>query len=72
MEDRYYLRIQGEKFGFLIGTGLELHEEVDTEITKEVYEEFKKLQSEGKEFRVKHNSSGSELFDLLEVVEWQI
>ena len=60
----YYIRIKNDKFGFVVDG---IHEilETDIKITETEYIEFFKLQSEGKQFRVK-DSNGKTLFDILE------
>ena len=63
----YYLRINGDEFGFVLE---KLHEikESDISITKDDYLSFFRLQEKGKEFKVKNNPTGDELFDYIEEV----
>lgn len=66
MENNYYIRIQGEKFGFIVESIHEIDESVDHAVTQEEYDMFFKLQGEGKQFRVKNVPTGETLFDLIE------
>ncbi len=65
MEDKYYLRVQNGTFGFVIEG---IHEIVgtDIEVTIEDYNQFFKMQNEGKQFRLKATSTGDGLFDFVE------
>lgn len=51
MGTKYYLRIQEEKFGFVV-EGIHEIKENDISITQEEYDKFFELQSQGKQFRV--------------------
>lgn len=64
-KDKYYLRIDNNKFGFITK---EIHEikDTDIEITYEDYNKFFELQSQGKQFRLKEISTGNMLFDYIE------
>ena len=66
MENNYYIRIQGEKFGFVVDGVHDILSDVDHAITNEDYNRSFELQSEGKQFRVKDVPTGEELFDLIE------
>lgn len=67
MEDnKYYVRIQEDKFGFVVDGIHEIDEVIDHAITQEEYDKFFELQSEGKQFRVKSTTTGETLFDLIE------
>lgn len=65
MEDKYYLRIEDNSFGFVIE---EIHDikETDIPVSNEDYDKFFKLQSQGKEFRLKETPTGTGLFDYIE------
>lgn len=65
MEDRYYLRIEGDTFGFVV-EGIHDIKEADIKIAQEEYDKFFKLQSEGKQFRLKETPTGAGLFDYIE------
>lgn len=64
MEDKYYLRIDGD-FGFVVDT---IHEikETDIEISIDDYDTFFEMQSQGKQFKLKNNPTGTGLFDYIE------
>ena len=66
MENNYYIRIQGEKFGFIVEGIHDIEETIDHKVTNEDYKTFFDLQSEGKQFRVKNVPTGETLFDLIE------
>lgn len=66
MENNYYVRIQGEKFGFIVEGIHDIDETIDHKVTNEDYNTFFDLQSEGKQFRVKEVATGETLFDLIE------
>ena len=66
MENNYYIRIQGEKFGFVVDGVHDILADVDHAITNEDYDRFFELQSKGKQFRVKDVPTGEGLFDLIE------
>ena len=66
MENKYYVRIQGEKFGFVLEGMHEIFQDIDYPITKEEHEEFFVRQSNGTQFRVVHEPLGTGLFDLIE------
>ncbi|MDU6304741.1 MAG: hypothetical protein E6585_23985 [Serratia marcescens] len=67
--NKYYLRIQGEKFGFVVEGIHEIDGTIDHELTQEEYNKFFELQGEGKQFRLKENPTGDMLFDYLEEYE---
>ena len=60
-----FLRIENNNFGFVVDT---IHEILDTDIkiTNEDYNSFFELQSQGKQFKIKENPTGTGLFDYLE------
>lgn len=60
----YYIRIDNDKFGFVVN---DIHEILDTDIkiSDEDYNKFFKLQSQGKQFRIK-NQQSTTLFEILE------
>ena len=66
MENNYYVRIQEQKFGFLVDGIHDIDETIDHKVTNEDYKTFFDLQSEGKQFRVKEAPTGETLFDLIE------
>ena len=66
MENNYYVRIQEQKFGFIVEGIHDIEETIDHAITNEDYKTFFELQSEGKQFRVKEAPTGETLFDLIE------
>lgn len=66
MENNYYVRIQEQKFGFLVDGIHDIDETIDHKVTSEDYKTFFELQSEGKQFRVKEAPTGETLFDLIE------
>lgn len=66
MENNYYLRIQENKFGFVVDGIHDILADVDHAVTNEDYKTFFDLQSEGKQFRVKETPTGETLFDLIE------
>lgn len=66
MENNYYIRIQEQKFGFIVEGIHVIDETIDRKITNEDYKTFFNLQSEGKQFRVKEAPTGETLFDLIE------
>ena len=63
---QYYIRIQEQKFGFIVDGIHDILPDVDHAITNEDYNKFFELQSEGKQFRVKEVATGETLFDLIE------
>lgn len=65
MENKYYLRIEEESFGFVL-EGLHEIKEKDIKITNEEYNSFFELQCQGKQFRLKEVPTGNGLFDYLE------
>lgn len=65
MENRYYLRIEKNSFGFILD-GIHKIREADIEISNEDYTEFFELQSQGKQFRLKEIPTGDTLFDYIE------
>lgn len=66
MENKYYVRIQEDKFGFVVEGIHEIDESIDHAVTQEDYDRFFELQGEGKQFRVKEVATGTSLFDLVE------
>ena len=66
METNYYIRIQEQKFGFIVEGIHDIDETIDHKVTNEDYKTFFNLQSEGKQFRVKEAPTGETLFDLIE------
>ena len=66
MENNYYVRIQEQKFGFIVEGIHDIDETIDRKVTNEDYKTFFDLQSEGKQFRVKEVPTGETLFDLIE------
>lgn len=66
MENNYYVRIQEQKFGFIVEGIHDIDETIDHKVTNEDYKTFFDLQSEGKQFRVKETPTGETLFDLIE------
>ena len=66
MENNYYVRIQEQKFGFIVEGIHDIDEMIDHKVTNEDYNTFFELQSEGKQFRVKEVATGETLFDLIE------
>ena len=66
MENNYYVRIQEQKFGFIVEGIHDIDETIDHKVTSEDYKTFFDLQSEGKQFRVKETPTGETLFDLIE------
>lgn len=65
MENKYYFRIENDSFGFVVDT---IHEikETDIEISIDDYDTFFEMQSQGKQFKLKNNPTGTGLFDYLE------
>lgn len=62
----YYLRIENDNnFGFLV-EGIHNIKEMDIEIIEEDYKKFFELQNQGKQFRLKAEPTGRELFDYVE------
>jgi len=61
----YYLRVENNDIGFLV-EGIHEIKETDIKITNEEYDEFFKLKSIGKDFRVKETPTGTKLFDYVE------
>ena len=66
MENNYYVRIQEQKFGFIVEGIHDINETIDHKVTNEDYKTFFDLQTEGKQFRVKEAPTGETLFDLIE------
>lgn len=60
-----YLRLEGNTFGFIIEDINEI-KETDIKITTDDYNRFFELQSKGRQFRIKDNAAGAELFDYIE------
>lgn len=65
MENKYYLRIEGDSFGFVTTENHEILE-TDIKITSEDYEEFFNLQTNGVEFKLRQEPIGNTLFDYIE------
>ncbi|MBS4958397.1 MAG: hypothetical protein KHZ99_15335 [Clostridium sp.] len=65
MENKYFLRIENNTFGFILD-GIHKIRETDIEISNEDYTEFFELQSQGKQFRIKETPTGEELFGYVE------
>ena len=65
-KNQYYVRIQGEKFGFVLEGMHEIFPDIDHPITEEEHAEFFERQSKGAQFRVKEEPTGEGLFDLIE------
>ena len=65
MESKYYFRIENDSFGFVVDT---IHEikETDIEISIDDYNTFFEMQSQGKQFKIKENPTGTGLFDYIE------
>ena len=65
MENKYYLRIQDNNYGFVLE---EIHniKETDIPIANKDYNKFFELQSKGKQFRIKEKPTGDALFDYIE------
>ena len=65
MENKYYLRIENDNFGFVVD---DIHQirETDILITNEDYDKFFELQSLGKQFKLKEVPTGLSLFDYIE------
>lgn len=66
MENNYYIRIQEQKFEFIVEGIHDIDETIDHKVTNEDYKSFFDLQREGKQFRVKEAPTGETLFDLVE------
>lgn len=65
MENKYYLRIEDEEFGFVVD-GIHKITEKDIPLLYDDYATFKTLQNQGKTFRLKEKSTGNRLFDYVE------
>ncbi len=65
MENIYYLKIINNNFGF-IPEGEQEIKETDIVISGKDYDNFFKLQSEGKQFKLKERPTGRDLFDYIE------
>lgn len=65
MEQKYYLRIENDTFGFVIE---DMHEIIKTDILidNEDYKLFFEKQSQGKQFKLKEIPIGNGLFDYIE------
>lgn len=65
MNNKKYLRIENDSFGFVVDT---IHEikETDIEISIDDYDTFFEMQSQGKRFKLKNNPTGTGLFDYIE------
>jgi hypothetical protein len=67
--NKYYLRKQGIKFGFVILNDEEVHPDVDIEISEQEYNTFTQMLQEGKQFRIKEDEDiKNGVFDILEVM----
>ena len=64
----YYLRIENDKFGFVV-KGIHEILESDISITDNDYKTFLKRQEKGEQFKLKAESTGSLLFDYIESFE---
>lgn len=64
LKEEIYLRIVNTSFGFVI-EGIHEITDDDISISKDEYEYFLLMQSEGKQFRVK-NDTGISIFDVIE------
>lgn len=64
--NKYFIRIQGEKFGFVVDGIHEIDEVIDYAVEQEEYNKFFELQSQGKQFRLKEDPTGKALFDYIE------
>lgn len=64
----YYLRIEGDRFGFIVE---DIHEILNTDIpiSKIDYDSYFAQQSEGAQFRLKVEPTGESLFDYVETFE---
>ena len=65
MNNKKYLRIENDSFGF-VADGIHEILNTDIEIREEDYNRFFELQSQGKQFRLKTNRIGTALFDYVE------
>ena len=65
MENKYYLRIENDNFGFVL-EGIHEIRETDIVVSQEEYDSFFEMQSKGKQFRLKETPTGTGLFDYLE------
>ena len=61
----YYLRLENNSFGF-VKEGIHEINDTDIMISPEDYNSFFELQSQGKQFKIKENPTGTGLFDYLE------
>ena len=62
---KYYLEIIGNEFGFLVDAVHDIPPSA-IPISTDEYKNYFKLTSEGKQFRVKKQATGSRLFDYIE------
>lgn len=60
----HYIRVENEEFGFVV-EGIHEILKTDIEISNEDYNKFFKLQSQGKQFRIK-NQFAKTLFEIVE------
>lgn len=66
---KYYLRIQGIKFGFVELNDEDVRPDVDTEITEQEYNTFIQMLQEGKQLRIKEDGDiNNGIYDILEVM----
>lgn len=65
---QYYLRIENESFGFVL-EGIHNIRETDIKVIQEEYDNFFELQSNGKQFKLKEEATGTGLFDYIEEYE---
>lgn len=65
MDNKYFLRIENKIFRF-VTEDINQIKESDTPIKESDYKLFFELQSQGKQFRVKENPTGTGLFDYIE------
>lgn len=68
---KHYIRIQEDKFGFVTDDIHDIHPETDKEISQEEYDEFFRLQQEGKQFKLRKSIKdiADGLFNYLEETE---
>jgi hypothetical protein len=65
MDNKKYLRIENNSFGF-VADGIHEIKETDIEISIDDYDTFFEMQSQGKQFKLKNNPTGTGLFDYIE------
>lgn len=64
--NKYFIRIENDKFVFVVDGIHTIDETIDKAVTQEEYNKFFELQSKGKQFRIKDNPTGTSLFDYIE------